>query len=164
MDALERLVAAEEIRQVLTRRTRLIDGKHWDQLVELYTEDMPSHHTGLVGGRAQVEFVAKVMEGVRTVHQVHMPEIAFTDDTTARVITPMEDLLVWEVEGVTHWVHGYGHYHQTFIKAERGWVISDHRLSRQYLQEGYGPFDPSTGPGQLTGRGAAPLERLPAEL
>ena len=164
MDTLEKLLAYEEIRQLLSRRTRLIDGKHWDELVKIYTDDVVAHHLGTKGGRALVDAVAKTLEGVRSIHHVHLPEILLTSATTAKAIVPMEDLLLWEKDGVKHWAHGYGHYHQSFLKTDRGWLISDHKLTRQYLQEGHGDFDPSTGPGSLIERFPAAVSRLPLEF
>ncbi|MBF4999667.1 nuclear transport factor 2 family protein [Nocardia sp. BSTN01] len=164
MDPLEKLIAIEEIRQLLSRRTRLIDGKHWEKLVEVYTDDVVGHHLGVKGGRAVVEHVRKVLEGVRTIHQLHLPEIEITGSLTARGIVPMEDLLLWEEDGVKRWVHGYGHYHQRYVKTDRGWLIDDHKLTRQYLREGYGDFDPSSGSAALTERYDAPVVPLPADL
>lgn len=161
MDTLEQLLACEEIRQLLSRRTRLIDGKHWDELAKIYTDDVSAHHLGTKGAKAYVEAVSKTLEGARTIHQVHLPEILITSSTTAKAIVPMEDILLWEKDGIKHWAHGYGHYYQSFVKTERGWLISDHKLTRQYYQEGYGDFDPSVGPGSLIERWPQSIERLP---
>ena len=164
MDPLERLIAIEEIRNLLSRRTRLIDGKHWDELAEIYTDDVYAPHIGETGGRAIVDNVSKQLDGVRSIHQVHLPEIFITSPTTAKAIVPMEDLRLWEKDGVKHWAHGYGHYHQSFVKTDRGWLISDHNLTRLYLHEGYGAFDPSVGPGSLIERFPMPVTRLPLEF
>lgn len=164
MDPLEKLMAFEEIRQLISRRTRLLDGKHWDELVNIYTDDVVAHHFGTKGGQALIDAVAKSLDGARSIHQVHLPEILLTSSTTARAIVPVEYLHLWEKEEIKRWAHGYGHYHQSFIKTGRGWLISDHKLTHQYLQEGYGDFDPSTGPGRLIERFPAPTERLPADF
>lgn len=152
MDALERLTAVEDIRQLLSRRTRLIDEKDWEALVEIYTDDVPGHHTGTTGARALVEYVKKALDGVTSIHQAHLPEIEITSPTTAKAIVPMEDLLLWEADGVKRWAHGYGHYRQSFVKTDRGWLISDHLLTRLYLKEGVGDFEFSNAQGELTAR------------
>ena len=141
MDAIERLVIIEDIKQLVSRRTRLIDGKFWDDLVEIYAEDIEAHHLGLRGNRAVVDAIARRLDGIRTIHQIHLPEIEVISATLAKGVFPMEDLLVWEEDGVHRWVHGYGHYFQTFTKVERGWVISDNRLTRQYIRQGTGEYE-----------------------
>lgn len=164
MDALEKLIACEDIRQLLSRRTRLIDGKHWDQLVDVYTDDVVGHHVGAKGAQALVDTVSKVLDGVETVHQVHLPEIVFTSPTTASAIVPMEDLLFWEKDGLKYWSHGYGHYHQRFLKTDRGWRICDHKLTRRYYKEGHGDFDSSSGPSPLQDRFPQTTSGLPADI
>lgn len=165
MDPVDRLVACEDIRQLLSRRTRLIDGKHWEELIQVYADDVPAHHLGVKGNRLMVEEVARRLEGVRSIHQLHLPEIEVTSPTTAKAITPMEDLLMWEDDdGQPCWAHGYGHYHQSFVKVTRGWVISDHKLTRQYIQQGKGEFDLSAGDPHTDARFTMPLTPLPAEF
>jgi len=164
MDRVERLIACEDIRQLLSRRTRLIDGKHWDQLVGLYTDDVVAHHTGTKGAKALVDAVSAMLEGVETIHQVHLPEIVVTSPTEAKAITPMEDLLLWETDGVKYWSHGYGHYHQSFVKTDKGWQICDHKLTRRYYQEGHGDFDSSVGPGPVKDRFPQATTGLPENL
>lgn len=152
MDALERMTAMEDIRQLLARRVRFIDEKDWDSLEQIYTDDVVGHHTGTKGARALVEFVKNTLEGVTTIHQIHLPEIEVTSPTTAKGIVPLEDLLLWEKDGIKHWVHGYGHYRQSYVKTDRGWLINDHKLTRIYLKEGVGDFEFSNAVGELTGR------------
>jgi len=74
-------------------------------------------------------------------HHIHLPEIELLGPTEARAIVPMEDVLIWEKDGEPQWAHGYGHYHQSFRKVDRGWVITDHKLTRQYLHQGSGHFE-----------------------
>jgi hypothetical protein len=142
MDALEKLSAFEEIRQLLSRRTHLIDGKHWDQLADLYTDDVAAHHTQRPRAVApwsitcaqSLRVCGQFMRVCGQFIQVHLPEIELLSPLAARGVVPMEDLLLWAEDGVQHWVHGYGHYHQEYVKMERGRLNSDHRLTRQYLQ------------------------------
>ncbi len=164
MDPVERLIALEDIRQLISRRTRYIDGKHWEKLEGIYTEDVVGHHQGTKGPKELVAYVKKSLENMRTVHQVHLPEIEITSPTTAKGIVPMEDLLIWEEDGIQRWVHGYGHYHQEYRKTDRGWQIFDHNLTRQYIQEGYGDFDPSVGPGKKVRTHEMPITPLPEEF
>ncbi|WP_309936370.1 nuclear transport factor 2 family protein [Caballeronia sp. LZ002] len=149
---------------MLSRRARLIDGKHWDELEKLYADDVPAHHLGTHSNKALVTEVAKRLEGVRSIHQLHLPEISLISATTARAITPMEDLLLWEENGVGHWAHGYRHYHQGFTKVGRGWVISDHRLTRQYSRQGTGDCDFTAAAPQGSVRFAMGITPLPRDF
>jgi hypothetical protein len=68
-----------------------------------------------------------VIGDVITVHHAHMPEIELTSATTARGIWAMEDMLRWS-DGQE--LHGYGHYHETYEKADGAWRIKTLTLTR----------------------------------
>src|SRR6218665_2685044 len=164
MDDLQRLVAMEEIRQLIARRARLVDGKHWEALAGLYTDDVVAHHLGTTGPKAMVAEIARALEGIRSIHHVHLPEITMTSPTTGTAIVPMEDILLWEVDGVKRWAHGFGHYFQRFLKTEKGWRISDHKLTRQYVKSGDGEFEPTQNPGSAIEAFEVPLSRIPLDF
>ena len=42
----------------------------------------------------------------------------------------MEDMLWWEHGGLEYWLHGYGHYHETYEKLDGRWLIASRRLTR----------------------------------
>jgi hypothetical protein len=139
MDALEKLLALEEIRQVKARRCRSVDQKDWEGYVDCHTPDCRSNAAGpggSVGARAMAEAVSRQLEGRTTVHHVHSPEIEFTSDTTAKGIWAMEDMLWWEEDGEQKWRHGYGHYYETYEKLNGRWLISSRELRRIRVDEG----------------------------
>ena len=68
---------------MLSRRTRLLDGKHWEELADIYTDDVVAHHLGEKGGKAIVDNVRKQLDGVRSIHHIHLPEIQLTGPTIA---------------------------------------------------------------------------------
>ena len=79
-------------------------------------------------------FVRKAVGRVESVHHGHMPEIELTSDTTASGVWSMEDKLRWTGrDGVPHRLHGYGHYHETYVRTDGGWLISSTRLTRLRL-------------------------------
>jgi hypothetical protein len=63
-----------------------------------------------------------------------MPIIEFTSDTEAKVIWAMEDRLYrtkeYPLEDGSTYLHGFGHYHETYVKLETGWRIRSSRLTR----------------------------------
>ena len=62
-----------------------------------------------------------------TVHHGHMPEITLTSDTTAAGVWAMEDTIRWP-DGTK--LHGFGHYHETYERADGTWRIASSTLTR----------------------------------
>ena len=125
----------EAIRQLKARYFRLMDTKDWDGLAGVFTPDV---HLDLTGeGRGEVDgvetylpfLIANIGE-VTTVHHGHMPEIELTSPTTATGIWAMEDELWWPEGGPIRYMHGYGHYHETYERTPDGWRIKTCRLTR----------------------------------
>ncbi len=143
MDALEKLLAIEEIKQVKARYFRTMDTKDWDGYANVFAPDavMDMRSEGsrdgvtvaepvTTGNRAIAEYVKAAIDVVTTVHHGHMPEITFTSDTTADVIWAMEDKLRWPDGFPIKTMHGYGHYHETYRLVDGAWKIQTLRLSR----------------------------------
>ena len=135
MTDIERLIAAEEIKQLKARYFRYMDTKQWSGWEEIFTADAVMDVSeeqvseSVIKGRDKIiPFVSKVLEGVVTVHHGHMPEIEVTSETTARGIWSMEDKLRWP-DGKTT-LHGYGHYHETYEKVDGKWRIKTLKLTR----------------------------------
>jgi hypothetical protein len=140
VDHIERLLALEEIKWLKARYWRFMDTKQWDMLLDVFTPDAeldargagPSG--GTAGGRAEVVAYIRSHVGLATtVHHGHQPEIELTSDTTARGVWAFEDLLQWHdgqsLGGVTS-IHGWGHYHDRYEKAEDGWRIAFTSMTR----------------------------------
>ena len=122
----------EAIRQLKARYFRTIDTKDWDGLKEVFTTDavidMTATGGGITSGATEfVTFLEGAIGDVVTVHHGHMPEIDITSATTAQGIWAMEDMLRWPT-GTE--LHGYGHYHETYVKDDAGWRIKTSRLAR----------------------------------
>ncbi|BBY29049.1 nuclear transport factor 2 family protein [Mycolicibacterium sediminis] len=132
MDDHARLLDVEAITRLKARYCRLLDTKDWAGWRNLFTDDFVSD-TSSSGGKVIVgadEFVAFTRRSLRaqpTVHQVHAPEIEVTSATTARGVWALEDV-VRLGPGVN--LRGYGHYSETYEKADGTWRISTSTLTR----------------------------------
>ena len=122
----------EAIKQLKARYFRTMDTKDWDAMRRVFTDDvvMDTSESGggvVTGGDEFMGFLRKVLDGVATVHHGHTPEIELTSPTTAHGVWAMEDMLRWP-DGRE--LHGYGHYHETYEKADGVWRIKSSKLTR----------------------------------
>jgi ketosteroid isomerase-like protein len=132
MDPVDRLVAIEEIKQLMARRTRCVDEKDWPGLTACFAEDAVSYSVqkdGVQGADAIVDRIRQALSHRITVHQLHVPEIEILSAGEAEGIWPMQDDLTWEADGKRHWQRGFGHYRQTYVTVNGRWRIKTHRLS-----------------------------------
>jgi hypothetical protein len=129
----------EAIRQLKARYFRMMDTKDWDGLAAVFTDDVVIDMTGEGAGvtRSVAEympFLRAAIEPVTTVHHGHMPEITFTSDTTATGIWAMEDMLWWPEGNPIRHLHGYGHYHEDYLRTADGWRIKAMKLTRLHRE------------------------------
>jgi hypothetical protein len=125
----------EEIRQLKSRYFRLMDTKDWDGLAGVFTDDVRIDMSNEGGGvtttvAEYLPFLVANIGEVTTVHHGHMPEITFTSDDAADGIWAMEDELWWPEGSPVKYLHGYGHYHESYRRTPDGWRISEMTLSR----------------------------------
>lgn len=124
------------------RYCRALDTKDWDACVDVFTEDLVLDTTPAGGylthGRDEaLRMIRASLEGARTAHQVHSPEIRFEGDT-AEVTWAMQDRVVWSPERAGRMGNqghtGYGHYHERYIRCADGrWRIATQRLTRLHV-------------------------------
>ena len=142
MNDIERLLAIEGIKTTKARYFRCLDTKDLAGYASVFAPDAvmdmrgeSRDGEGLVSGAGNIaSFVLGSVSGLSTVHHGHMPEIEFSSDTSASVIWAMEDKL-WKVDAATAVVpfstlHGYGHYHETYVRIEDQWLIRTITLMR----------------------------------
>ncbi len=143
MNALNDLLAIEDIRVVKARYCRLLDSKDWSGFAALFTEDAVMDVredtgnppiTGVAAIIAQVRFA---VDAAATSHQVHTPEIGLDGQDAARGIWAMQDRVVWQkgkspIPGVAS-ITGYGQYHETYRREDGIWKIASLRLSRFHV-------------------------------
>ncbi len=126
----------EAIKQLKARYFRLMDTKDWDGFRDLFTSDVlvdvSSDGAGTFDGLDQfLAMLVPTLQDVVTVHHGHTPEIEVTSPTTATGIWAMEDHLQFPGDGPE--LHGYGHYHETYVKVDGTWRIATTRLERLRL-------------------------------
>jgi hypothetical protein len=143
MDALQKLLAENEIKGLKARYCRFLDTKDWDGLTSLFLEDAVldvQQDTGNppIHGRARIiEQIRIAVIDAASSHQVHTPEITLTGDGTAEGIWAMQDRVVWQpgkspIPGVTS-ITGYGQYHETYRRSDDGWKFASLRLTRFHV-------------------------------
>lgn len=125
----------DQIHQLKARYFRLMDTKDWDALASVFTRDVridTTEDSGTVidGVENYLPFLVSQIGDVTTVHHGHMPEITFLDAENATGIWAMEDELWWPEGQPIRYLHGYGHYHETYVRTPEGWRISSLRLTR----------------------------------
>lgn len=126
----------EAIKQLKARYFRCMDTKDFDAMREVFTDDCVIDTESSGGGiqEGRDSFFAMLLpslDGVTTVHHGHMPEIALTSATTASGVWAMEDKLWWPEGAALKFLHGYGHYHETYEKGADGvWRIKTLKLTR----------------------------------
>jgi hypothetical protein len=139
MDDTAKLLAIEEIKQLMARYFYGYDHKDWvywrDQVWAPEGRLEVTELDTVVSPRdAMIEWVAAQSADQVTVHHGHTPIIEITSDTTATGIWAMEDLLWRSLKNPAHgdvsFIHGWGHYHERYVKLDVGWRILSTRLSR----------------------------------
>jgi len=122
----------EAIKRLKARYFRTMDTKDWAGMREVFTDDVvvdttESGGSVVTGADEFMTFLRETLDNVVTVHHGHMPEIELTSATTAAGIWALQDILKWP-NGVE--LRGYGHYHETYVKAAGTWRIKSTKLTR----------------------------------
>ncbi len=138
MDAIEKLVAIEEIKNLKARYFRFVDTKNWPEYRQVFaddvdfdiSDDMPEG--AFIGADKAVDAARQGLADCTSIHHGHCPEIEILSETSARGIWAMEDMLRWsdtsDFPGQT--LHGYGHYFEEYEKVSGRWLIKKMKLSR----------------------------------
>lgn len=131
-DEVKYLKDINEIAQLKARYLRCVDTKDWAGFTALVTEDFHLESDGGVkDGREEiVASLRKSLESATTIHHVHNPEITITGPDTATAIWPMNDHVIFQGEKSPYVVHGYGHYHEEYVRAEDGWRVKSCVMKR----------------------------------
>ncbi len=146
MNDTETLAAIAEIHALKARYFRTLDTRDWAAHEAVFAPDLvadmreaaPAYDQNAVthGAALYVRNLAPLLENVVTVHHGHTPEIEVLSGSSARGTWAMEDKL-WVGEGAVlpfRFLHGYGHYHETYVKRDGAWRIATIRLTRLKLE------------------------------
>ncbi len=139
MDYAKQNYEIEQIKQLKARYFRLMDTRDWPGWGEVFTQDATLQFDLAVSTSGQAgkpvpkivgreAIVATTSQSVpkQTVHHGHMPEIKLISETEASGIWAMEDI----VDYGNSLIHGFGHYHETYSKADGQWRIATVHLTR----------------------------------
>jgi hypothetical protein len=143
MDALQTLLAENEIKRLKARYCRFLDTKDWDGLASLFLDDAVldvQQDTGnppIHGRTAIIEQIRVAVIDAASSHQVHTPEISLSSDDDAEGIWAMQDRVVWQpgkspIPGISS-ITGYGQYHETYRRSDAGWKFASLRLTRFHV-------------------------------
>lgn len=144
----ESLIALEAIKNLKSRYLAAVDNKDWPAMEEIFTSDavidfsgedqyhvghhgMTAEHLNPVktvvrGGKEAAVRIEKAVGGIITVHQGHDPQLTLTSPLTAKGKWTLYDQLDYGNEVM----HGYGHYHETYLLKDGRWQISSLLLTR----------------------------------
>ena len=135
-DLLRELHDIEAIKRLKARYFRLMDQKRWDEWAMVFSRDahlvVPEGAVDERGREAVVASVSGVLEGVRTAHHGHMPEIEIIGRDTARGTWAMFDYVEFPngAAGERVGLQGYGHYTEEYVREDGEWRIASLHLSR----------------------------------
>ena len=139
MTDIERLLAIEEIKRLKSKYFWGLDHRDWDfWRREVWAPEgrliVPEASRDCVGIDAVVAYVSGATADQVSVHHGHMPNIEITSDTSATGIWAMEDRLYrtsqHPLEDGSTYLHGFGHYHESYVRLAHGWRIQTSRLTR----------------------------------
>jgi hypothetical protein len=86
-------------------------------------------------GREAIKSLPTLPVDAISAHHIFVPEIELTSETTAKAIWPMEDYIWWPEGSPVRYLHGFGHFHETYKRLEDGrWYIDTIDLTRIYTE------------------------------
>jgi hypothetical protein len=141
---LERLLAIEEIKRLKSKYFYCLDHKDWATWKsDVFAADASLHvpearEEPFVGIDTIIGWVSQSAGQQISVHHGHMPDIEICSADFAKGIWAMEDILRLPKDrpspmGYTY-LHGFGHYHETYVRGPAGWRIKTTRLTRLYVE------------------------------
>ncbi|HET8613209.1 MAG TPA: nuclear transport factor 2 family protein [Sphingomonas sp.] len=145
MSPVERLEAIEAIHVLKADYFLHTDHQRWDELAALFAPGAETDFREATGQydpsllmhdpAAFAANNARVLAGVTTMHIGSMPRIVFEDDDHASAVWSMEDWLWIPAGGVlpAGAMHGWGHYHDRYVRRDGAWKIAATRLTRTRL-------------------------------
>ena len=123
---IRRLEDREAIKEVKARYWYCIERKLWEELPDLFTEDvidyMGDGKIGCQGKKDVVKHLVDLLTPGRNVHQGHSPIIEFTSDTTATAKWALNDYNEFDPKALTGF-EGWGSYEDEYVKEEGKWKI-----------------------------------------
>lgn len=141
---LRKLVATEQIKRLKYAYLRTLDLKRWDEMAELFTDDVATDYGdgkyAFAGKAAVLDFLRRSLgdPGIVSVHQVHHPEISVDDDLEHAVgVFYLQDTVintgVGPMRGTAGFtLHGTAFYRDAYVKQDGRWRIRHIGYERVY--------------------------------
>ena len=126
-ELLQRLLDIEDIKQLKGRYCMCVAKEDWETFESLFADDLQFVTTDGTVHEPRSGFMAfhkKNIQDAKLWGVIHCntPVITITGRDTATGIWGMEDLHVWPgSEGPRRGHHGYGHYHEDYVRLSDGW-------------------------------------------
>jgi hypothetical protein len=137
----------EQVKAAKARYCRFLDTKQWRSFSGLFVLDarvrvFDADGLEVAAFNDRDEFMASARDFLsdgRSIHQVHNDEVAHVSDSEVAATWSMEDYIVFPSAppGALRSVHGYGHYHETWLDRGDGWRIATLELRRTILESTY---------------------------
>ncbi|MET0370651.1 MAG: nuclear transport factor 2 family protein [Sphingobium sp.] len=145
MDAIERLLALEEIRLLRARYSQAIDAKRWSDLENILSPDAvldlsPAAETLLSAGRVQTAAITgrtqillyledRFRHSTKRLHIATMPQIEFEGSTRAKGVWRQETYIGEAVPDHQGTGIAYGFVHDEYRKIDGIWLISSVKVT-----------------------------------
>lgn len=144
MTDIERLMAIEEIKRLKSKYFYYLDHKDWARWrSEVWAPDATMEvpealKEPIVGLDNIMEWVTFNAADTISTHHGHMPDIEILSADSAKAIWAMEDILRLPKDKSApvgfSFLHGFGHYHERYVRTPSGWRIKSMRLTRLYVE------------------------------
>ena len=145
LSELEKLIAIEEIKKLKSRRDRSVDLKDWDTYTALHAPDHQSVNDGYPPWTREdmVNHLRDDIGHVDIVHLSHTPDITVHTHDTASGRWYLEDQHFWKQGDEDHWLHGFGWYHEEYVKRDGQWLFIKRRIERLRVMASPGAVHPA---------------------
>lgn len=139
----ERLVAFHAIMALKARYFRTVDARDWVAFANVFAPDAVLEvarpdgaiYMSLRGSTVIAQAIEDRLAGATSVHHGHNPEIDIIGPDEATGIWALEDWLSWPDRSF----HGFGHYHERYVRTGGVWRIAECRLRRVTLDDAFVP-------------------------
>jgi hypothetical protein len=148
MSQIERLLALNEIEELMAQRVRAADTKDWALYEALHVPDYRAEHDDQQPWTSAPEMIAnvrRIMGHMTTVHHAHTPQIAFESPVKATGVWAMKGFSSWRQAGEDHWALAFGHYFETYEKRGGKWLFTSRSYRYYHQQISPGGVFPSQG-------------------
>jgi hypothetical protein len=150
---IEELKAIEDIKKLKARRDRSVDLKDWDTYTACHAPDHLSDNDGYEPWTREdmVRHLREDIGHVTIVHLSHTPDITIHSRTEASGIWYLEDQHFWKQGEEDHWLHGFGFYHERYVKRDGRWLFIRRRIQRTMIRASPGANHPAKTAALKTG-------------